>query len=88
MPSPSLYHIENGNCYTLLEDELIGREKQNLILAIKLANEKIEVLNAKMESLKDDTEEYDDLQDKKNDLEFMISDFEDRFEVLLNKPSY
>ncbi|MCF6236108.1 MAG: hypothetical protein L3J70_07010 [Gammaproteobacteria bacterium] len=87
MSFPSLYHIENGKCYVLLEDELIGREKQNLILATKLANEKIEALNSKMDSLVDDTEEYDDLQDEKNDLEFMISDFEDRFEIILNKPS-
>ena len=84
---PSLYYISDGKCYTLLEDELLGREKQNLILAIKLANEKIVSITERMEQFDDDSEEYDDLQDEKNDLEFMISDFEDRFEIILNKPS-
>lgn len=85
--SNSIYHIENGKCYTLLEDEVLGREKQNLILAIKLANEKIRNISDKMDVIDDGSEKYDDLQDEKNDLEFMISDFEDRFEVILNKPS-
>jgi hypothetical protein len=85
--SNSPYHIENGKCYTLLEDELVGREKQNLMLAIKLANEKIFQISERMETIDDGSEEFDDLQNEKNDLEFMISDFEDRFEVLLNKPS-
>ena len=85
--SPSLYHISDGQCYILLEDELLGREKQNLILAIKLANEKIVTITERMELLDDSSEEYDDLQDEKNDLEFMVSDFEDRFEIILNKPS-
>ena len=39
-----------------------------------------------MDSLDDDSEEYYDLQDEMNDYEMIVSDSEDRHEVLLNMP--
>ncbi len=41
MSEYSIYHLENGKCYMLVEEESVGREKQNLKLAIKLAKEKL-----------------------------------------------
>ena len=85
---PPIYHIENGHCYILLEEDFASRETSNLIIAIKLAREKIACLQQAMQSLEEDSEEYDQLQDEKNDHEFMIADFEHRFERLLNLPRY
>ena len=84
---PPIYHIENGYCYALLEEETIGREKENLALAIRLAKERIAKLSQKLDLTDEDSDEYGDIQDDKNDLEFMVSDFEYRFEILLNKPN-
>ncbi len=87
MGQTSIYHIENGKCYILVEEESVGREKQNLKLAIKIARGKIKEIKEKMDLLDEDSTQYDDLQDDLNDHELLISDFEDRFEDLLNKPT-
>lgn len=84
MNEPTSYRAENGTCYIAVEKSLLGREKQNLILAIRLAREKISHLEAKMDLLDDSSAEYDELQDEKNDCELLVSDFEDRCEDLLN----
>jgi hypothetical protein len=86
MTENTIYHIDNGKCYILVEEEAVGREKQNLKLAIKLARGKIEEIGEKMSLLDEDSDEYDDLQDNLNDHELLVSDFEDRFEDLLNIP--
>lgn len=86
--SPPLYQIVNGKCYILLEDDLASREEGNLVMAIKLARAKIISIEKEMKTFEDDSEEYDELQDEKNDHEFMIADFENRFEILLNVPKY
>lgn len=86
MSDSSIYHVENGECYILVQKNLLGREKQNLILAMRLAREKIAIIQVKMDTLDDTTEEYDQLQDEKNDHEMLVSDFEDRYEDLLNMP--
>jgi hypothetical protein len=70
----------------LCKKNLLAREKQNLILAMRLAREKIAIIQAKMDTLDDTSEEYDQLQDEKNDHEMLVSDFEDRYEDLLNMP--
>lgn len=86
MSENSIYHLENGKCYMLVEEESVGREKQNLKLAIKLAKEKTIEIQKRMNSLDEDSTEYDELQDDLNDHELLISDFEDRFEDLLRIP--
>lgn len=87
MNGPSIYHVENGKCYILLDEESVGREKQNLKLAIKLARNKIGDIKEAMDLLDEDSAEYDALQDELNDHEWLISDFENRFEDLLNRPA-
>lgn len=87
MTDMSIYHVENGNCYIFVGNVAANREVQSLKLAIALGREKIEHIKQAMNSLADDTAEYDDLQDKLNDYEMMISDFEDRSNDLLNRPS-
>jgi len=87
MSQTSIYHIENGKCYILVEEESVGREKQNLKLGIKIAKDKIKEIKAKMNLLDKDSTEYDNFQDNLNDHELLISDFEDRFEDLLNRPT-
>ncbi|MCF6259114.1 MAG: hypothetical protein L3J98_02980 [Gammaproteobacteria bacterium] len=86
MSENSIYHLENGKCYMLVEEESVGREKQNLKLAIKLAKEKTIKIQKRMNSLDEGSTEYDELQDDLNDHELLISDFEDRFEDLLRIP--
>jgi len=87
MTDMSTFHVENGNCYILVENVAASREVQSLKLAIALGLEKIEHIKQAMNALADDTAEYDDLQDELNEFEMMISDFEDRSNELLNRPS-
>ncbi len=87
MNNNSIYHVENGKCYILVEEESVGREIQNLKLAINLAQEKIKGIKEKMNVIDDESEEYDEFQDRLNDYELLVSDFEDRFEDLLNRPT-
>lgn len=86
MNQDSIYLVNEGKCYILVEEESVGREKNNLILAIKLAKKEIEIIKNKMNSMDDNSEKYDVLQDELNDHEMLISDFEDRFEDLINRP--
>lgn len=83
MNESTSYRVENGTYYIAVEKSLLGREKQNLIMAIRLARERISAISAKMAVLDDSSAEYDELQDEKNNYELLVSDFEDRCEDLL-----
>jgi hypothetical protein len=82
----SSYHVENGNCYILVQAIAANREIKSLMLAIDLGNEKIQKIKKDLTSIHDDSIEYDRLQDALNDHEMMISDFEDRIYDLQNRP--
>jgi hypothetical protein len=86
MGRATLYHVEEGRCYILVEEENLGLEKRNLKLAISLARESVAAIEARMERLDDDSDEYDALQDEKNDREMLIAGFQDRLDVLDRRP--
>ena len=86
MTNDTKYIIENNSVYIEYDDSILGQEISNLILIIKCFKEKIITIKDKMDSLDDDSEEYYDLQDEMNDYEMIVSDSEDRHEVLLNMP--
>jgi hypothetical protein len=81
------YIVQNGHCYVLLEPDRYARETSNLKLIIGLARAKIEALRQEQSAFGEESEEYDRLQEAINDHELLISDSEDRFELLLRIPS-
>lgn len=81
------YHLKNGQCYILVEEQAVGREIANLQLAIKMSTEKVSTLQAQMATLDDATDEFNDLQDEMNDHQMLISDFNNRLDDLSNMPA-
>ncbi len=86
MKTQSIYHLENGQCYILVEEQAVGREMANLQLAIRMSSAKITELQAKMEALDDGSDEYNDLQDEMNDHQILVSDFMNRLDDLAKLP--
>jgi len=87
MADTPTYIVQDGHCYVLLEPDQYGRETSNLKLIIGLARSRIGELKQRQSQLDEETDEYDQLQDEINDHEMLISDAEDRFELLLQIPS-
>jgi hypothetical protein len=86
MQPPSIYHLENGRYYMLVEEQSVGREMANLQLAIQMSTVKIGEIEARMSAMDDDTDEYTTLQDEMNDHQMLIADFKNRLGDLANLP--
>ncbi len=86
MTDPALYLVADGSRYIVVEDLVLGREKFNLALAARLANDEIARIKLAMSKLDDDSGAYENLRNELNDLEMLVADFGDRLEVLMNLP--
>jgi hypothetical protein len=87
MQTSSIYHLENGRHYILVEEQAVGREMANLQLAIRMSSAKITEIQAQMAMLDDGSDEYNDLQDEMNDHQILISDFNNRLDDLAKLPA-